>query len=295
MRVAVVGATGLIGGRLVERLTELGMFPVPVSRSGGLVRGVPCVTWDAASGPPPEAMLDGTDAIVNLAGVSIGEGRWTEARKRAILDSRLATTGALVQAIADGGPRVLVNASAVGVYGTGERECDESTPPGDDFLARTCVQWEEAARAASTHGARVVLLRSGIVLAARGGALAKQLPLFRLGLGGPLGGGRQWQSWIHLDDEVDLIVHALRRTDLVGPLNLTAPTPVRQREFAATLGRVLGRPAVLPTPGIALRLALGEMSTLALDGQRVVPRRAQDTGFAFRFTDLEPALRDLLG
>lgn len=294
MKVAIVGATGLIGRRLVEVLLRRGDEVVPVSRRGEDIAGVPGVRWDPAVGDAVPAELTGADAVVNLAGAGIGDARWTDARKRLIRDSRVDTTRALVAALGDGGPRVLVNGSAVGFYGTGDETRTEASPAGDDFLAETCVAWEAEALAAGSKGVRVVLLRTGIVMAAEGGALKKQLPLFRLGVGGPLGGGRQWQSWIHIDDVTGLIVHALGRDDVEGPLNATAPNPVRQREFASALGRVLGRPAFLPTPGIALRLAMGEMATLALDGQRVEPAAALASGYAFRFTELEPALRDVL-
>lgn len=294
MKVAVVGATGLIGRRLVEALLGRGWDVVPVSRRGEDIAGAAGVRWDPAVGDAVPAELLAADAVVNLAGAGIGDARWTDARKRLIRDSRVDTTRALVAALGDGGPRVLVNGSAIGFYGTGEGTRTEASPAGTDFLAGTCVAWEAEALAAEAKGVRVVLLRTGIVMAAEGGALKKQLPLFNAGVGGPLGGGRQWQSWVHIGDVTGLIAHAIERDDVTGPLNATAPGPVRQKEFARTLGRVLGRPAFLPTPGIALRLALGEMSTLALDGQRVEPAAALASGYAFGFTELEPALRDVL-
>lgn len=295
MKVAIVGATGLIGRRLTDALLGMGWDVVPVSRRGQDVAGVTGVRWDPGVGEAVPRELLEADAVVNLAGAGIGDARWTDARKRLIADSRVDTTRALVAALGDGGPSVLVNGSAVGYYGTGEETRTEASPAGDDFLAETCEAWEREALVAADKGVRVVLLRTGIVMAAEGGALKKQLPLFKLGVGGPLGGGRQWQSWIHVDDVTGLIAHAIEHAEVSGPLNATAPNPVRQKEFASTLGRVLGRPAFLPTPGIALKLAMGEMATIALDGQRVEPAAALASGYAFRFTDLEAALRDVLG
>jgi len=293
VRIAIVGATGLIGRRLTRALRAAGDDVVAVSRGGREVEGAPGVAWDAARGPMPAAAHEGVDAVVNLAGTPIGEGRWTDARRAEIRDSRVETTRGVVRALAGSG-RVLVNASAVGYYGTGERECVESTPPGDDFLGRTCQAWEAEAAAGRGEGLRVAVVRLGIVLAREGGALAKQLTPFRLGLGGPLGGGRQWQSWVHVDDAVGILMHALR-TDMDGALNATAPAPVRQAEFAKALGAALGRPAVVPTPGFVLRAAMGEMATLALDGQRVLPRETLASGYRFRHTDVREALRAEVG
>lgn len=291
MRVAIVGATGLIGRRLVDHLLEGGHEAVAVSRRGEPVADAPGVAWDAAAGPMPAEALDAADAVVNLAGAGIGDARWTDSRKALIRDSRVRTTRGIVAALAAGGPRVLVNASAVGYYGTGEETLTEASPPGDDVLADTCVDWEEEAFAARAHGVRVVVARMGVVLAREGGALRAQLTPFRLGLGGPLGGGRQWVSWVHVDDVLGILTLALTDPSLDGPLNVTAPTPVRQREFAAALGAALRRPAILPTPGFVLRAAMGEMATLALDGQRVVPEAALRAGYTFRHTDIREALR----
>lgn len=289
MKIAVVGATGLIGRRLVDALLRDGHAVVAVSRGGSGVADAPGVAWDASVGPMPAAALDGVDAVVNLAGSDIG-ARWTNERKALIRSSRIQTTRGIVAALAaPGAPRVLVSASAVGYYGTGEETRVETSRPGSDFLADTCLAWEQEAFAARAHGVRVVVVRIGIVLAREGGALRKQLTPFRLGAGGPLGGGRQWVPWIHVDDTVGILIHALTH-EVEGPLNATAPNPVRQGEFARALGAALHRPAVLPTPGIALRLALGEMATLALDGQRVEPRETLASGYVFRHTDVREAL-----
>jgi hypothetical protein len=295
VRVAVVGATGLIGRRLVAALTRRGDEAVAVSRRGAAVDGAESVRWNPAEGPPPAAALEGVDAVVNLAGAPIAGGRWTRARKRAIRASRVETTRLLVDALGPGGPGTLVNASAVGYYGPRDDTVEESAPPGDDFLARTAVAWEGEALRARERGVRVILLRSGIVLAREGGALPRLALLTRLFLGGPLGGGRQWMPWIHIDDEVGLILFALDHEQVAGPLNAAAPAPVRQRDLARALGRVLHRPAVVPAPALAVRLAMGEMATVALDGQRAVPAAALGAGYAFRFEEVEAALRELLG
>lgn len=295
MRVSVVGATGLIGGRLAAALLARGDLVVAVSRSGASgVAGAEEVRWDPAEGPPPPGVTEGADAVVNLAGAPIGGRRWTADRKREIRESRTIPTRMLVDALAaEGAPRVLVNGSAVGYYGPTEDEVDESSPPGSDFLADTCVAWEREALRARDHGVRVVLVRTGIVLSAEGGALPRMALPVKLFAGGPIGGGRQWIPWIHIDDEVGLILRALDDDGLSGPLNATAPEPVRQRELARAIAAALGRPAMLPTPAVVLRLAMGEMATLALDGQRAVPRAALARGHAFAHTDVGEALRAL--
>lgn len=298
MRVAVIGATGTIGRAASAALLGRGDAVTAVSRGGAAgITGADDARWDPVDGPPPDAALDGADAVLNLAGAPIEGGRWTAARKRQIHESRVLTTRLLVDALGRGAaPRTLVNASAVGYYGArGDELLDESAPSGDDFLAETCIAWEREAVRAEDHGVRVVRVRTGIVLDREGGALPKLVLPFRFFAGGPIGGGRQWVPWIHIDDEVGLILHALDRDEVAGPLNAGAPEPVRQRDFAAALGRVLGRPSLVPTPAVALRLAMGEMATLALDGQRAVPKAALATGYAFGYTEAEPALRALLG
>jgi uncharacterized protein len=293
MKVAIAGATGLIGRVLVAALRADGDEVVALSRSAGRIGDVETTLWDPTASALPDQVCDNTDAFVNLAGVGIGDGRWGERHRGAIVESRVVTTRRLVAAIDKHGIATLISASAIGFYGPGDHSVDEASPPGSDFLADVCVKWEaEAKRAASS--ARVVLLRTGIVLSSDGGALPKLLLPARLGLGGPLGGGKQWQSWIHISDEVGLILHALGDASMSGPLNATAPNPVRQVEFAHTLGRVLGRPAALPTPGFAVRLLLGKAGDLALTGQRVMPAVAIRSGYRFEYSLLEPALRNLL-
>lgn len=316
MRLVISGGTGLIGSALARRLQEDGHEVVILTRSaavpaagGGGSAGVGdgrrrYVPWTAAPirpgepEPPWWAAVAGAAAVVNLAGESIAAGRWTPRRKERIRESRLQATRALVQAIEAVEPRpaVLVSGSAVGYYGPrGDEVVDEATPAGDDFLSRVCVAWEAEARKAAASGVRVVLVRTGLVFAREGGALPRLVLPFRLGAGGPLGGGRQWMPWIHLDDLVALLAFLLEGPGLEGPFNGTAPNPVTNRDFARSLGKMLHRPSWLPAPAFALRLALGEMAdALLLSGQRAVPRRAEQAGFRFRFPEVEPALRDLL-
>ena len=298
MRVTVVGATGLIGRHVCEALVARGDDVVAVSRRGGSgIAGAEDVRWDPADGPPPAAALDGADAVVNLAGAPLAGRRWSTARKREIRESRVLTTRAVVDALAaEGRTRVLVNASGIDYYGPrGEETIDETVGAGTGFLAETCVAWEREAARAADHGVRVVMIRSAVVLSDEGGALPTMARPVRLLAGGPIGGGRQWLPWIHLDDEVGLILFALDRADVAGPLNATSPEPPRQGEFVKALGHALRRPAVVPTPAVALRLALGEMATLVLDGQRAVPRAALAAGYVFRYPDLDGALRAIYG
>lgn len=288
MRVAVSGVTGFIGRAVCRGLLEAGHSVVGIGRRPGLTP-VRTLTWDRAG----EAVGD-AQALVNLAGEPIAAGRWSADKKARIRDSRIMATRALVDAIAaaKARPSILVSASAVGYYGPhGSEPLDERTPPGGDFLARVCREWEAEALRAEALGVRVVLLRIGVVIAPDGGALARLLVPFRACLGGPLGTGRQWMSWIHRDDVVGLVLAALTSADYRGPVNATAPTPVTNREFAQTLGRVLARPAVLPTPGVVLRLALGEMASMLLTGQRVLPKVAEGHGYAWKHPALAGALQ----
>jgi uncharacterized protein (TIGR01777 family) len=296
MRVAISGSSGLIGTALRRHLANAGHEVVR------LVRGAPGpgdVTWDPAAGRLDERDLAGIDAVVNLSGAGIGEHRWTDEYKREVLDSRVEATSTLARALADAtdGPRVLLSGSAIGFYGDrGDEQLDEGSSRGTGFLAEVCEAWEHATEKAEAAGVRVVHLRTGIVLSPDGGALKKQLPLFKLGLGGRFGAGRQWQSWISIDDEVAAIEHLLT-SDARGPVNLTAPNPVTNREFADTLARVLRRPSFLPVPSFGPKLLLGgELAeALLFDGQRVLPRVLEHDGYAFAHPQLEPALRALLG
>ncbi|HSB35934.1 MAG TPA: TIGR01777 family oxidoreductase, partial [Thermoanaerobaculia bacterium] len=285
--------------RLCTRLGEKGHDVVVLSRGAGEGRrlaGVRVLPWGTGV-PGWEAAIDGADAIVNLAGESVAQ-RWTGEAKRRILASRLEAIARLAGAIRTAAkrPAVLVNASAVGFYGArGDEELSESAPPGDDFLARTCVEWERAAEGLEELGLRVVRVRIGAVLSAEGGALAKMIPVFRAFAGGPVGRGSQWMSWIHRDDLVELLGFALENQTVSGALNGTAPEPARNRDFAKALGRALQRPAIAPAPAVAVRLLFGEMATVVLDGQRVVPKKALALGFRFRFPHLDEALADAVG
>jgi uncharacterized protein len=292
MRVLVSGGTGLVGRPGCDALRAAGHAVTIVSREPGRVPAR-AIGWDGLRAAMPE-----TDAIVNLAGESIASGRWTAARKAEIRSSRVEATRALVDATAAASPRpkVLVNASAIGYYGAhGDEPLDETAAPGADFLARVCAEWEAEARRAEVLGLRVVLLRLGVVLAPDGGALSAMLLPFRAGLGGAIGGGRQWMSWVHRDDVVGLLREAVGNAEYAGPVNATSPNPVTNRDFTRALGRALHRPTVLPVPGIALRLLLGEMATMLLTGQRVLPKAAERLGYAWQQPELPAALERCVG
>lgn len=293
MRVGVTGATGLVGTALTERLVAGGNDVVPFVRR---TPGAGEIGWDAERGVVDADDLAGLDAVVHLAGAGIDDHRWTESYKRTLRDSRIIGTTALATAIAaSGGPRVLLSASAVGYYGNTEELVDEHSPPGDDFLASLVVEWERATAPAEEAGVRVAHMRSGMVLSPGGGALRKMLPLFRFGLGGRFGDGRQWTSWISIDDEVAAIEHLLT-SEVAGAVNLTAPVPVRNADFAKTLASVLGRPAFVPVPKFGPRLVFGRefADALLFGGQRVHPAVLTGDGFAFAHGDLATALRSLL-
>jgi uncharacterized protein len=273
MRVAITGASGVIGSRLDAALRARGDEVIAVPRGG----------------VPPAA-----DAVVHLAGEPIAQ-RWTAAAKREIRASRAEGTARLVESLRAAPPRVLVSASATGYYGPrGPERLDEHASPGTDFLAEVCRAWEEAAHGAEASGVRVAIMRTGVVLDRAGGALAKMLPFFRRGIGGPVAGGGQYSSWIALEDLVGLYLAAIDRDDWSGPFNATAPEPVTNRDFSRALGRVVGRPAVLPVPGFAIRALYGEMATVVTTGQRAIPARALELGFEFRHPGLDDALRTAL-
>lgn len=296
MRVAITGSTGLIGSALKPYLESLGHAVIRV------VRNAPSgtdIVWSPAKGSLDAEALSGIDAVVHLAGAGIGDKRWTDDYKRELLESRTKGTTLISEAIAaaENGPKVFLSGSAIGIYGArGDEELDERSTVGDGFLADICVQWEQATAAAEAT-ARVVHLRTGIVLSAAGGALKKQLPLFKFGLGGKMAGGQQWQSWISIDDEVAAIAHLLT-ADTSGAVNLTAPLPVTNAEFTDTLGEVLHRPTFLPIPKFGPKLLLGTelADNLLFSGQKVMPRVLQaDAGFTFQHPDLRSALVALLG
>ncbi len=304
MRIVVTGGTGFIGRVLCRRLADAGHSVTVLTRNpeaarAKLYHAVAIAPWQGFRGPTEELAkaLGECDVVINLAGSPVADGRWTPPIKELLRQSREGTTSAIVTTLAKlkTRPVLLLNASAVGYYGPrGDEELTEAASTGDGFLASLCREWEGAARAAERLGVRVVLPRIGMVLGKDGGALAKMLPIFRMGLGGPLGRGTQWVSWIHLDDLVELLMFLMDHA-ASGPVNATAPHPVTNAEFSKTLGQVLGRPAFLPTPGFAMKLLFGEMADeLLLTGQRVVPHRAHAMGFHFRFPFVTGALNDIL-
>lgn len=293
MKIVVAGGTGFIGEPLVRRLLERGDEVSVLTRNPAKVRAGRGVAWDARTQGAWSAEAAAADVVINLAGENIGEGRWTAERKQRLVESRVDATRAVVEALQRGPSRsrVLVNASAVGYYGDrGEDVLDESARRGEGFLAELAQEWEAAARAAEPL-ARLVITRIGVVLARDGGALKKMLPPFRLGVGGPIGNGRQWMSWIAREDLIRLMLWAIDGEQARGVYNATSPEPIRNRDFARALGRALHRPAILPAPAFALRLALGEMADEALlASQRAVPARALADGFGFLTPSIGSAL-----
>ncbi len=296
MKIGISGGSGLIGRALSDHLLHQGHQITVFGRTP--LKETDFVEWDVLGGPPSVESLTGLDGFVHLAGEPIASGRWTDERKKLIRDSRVRGTRNLVQSFlaSPRPPRVIVSSSAIGFYGDrGNEQLVESSPSGTGFLPEICREWEDAAVEAKRSGARVVLLRTGIVLSLDGGALEKMLPPFRLGVGGKLGSGRQYMSWIHMLDHVRLAEQALFDDRFEGPVNATAPTPVTNKEFTKVLARCLHRPAWFAVPGPALRMAMGEMAeTLLLEGQRVIPQKALELSFEFRFPELKVALRDLL-
>lgn len=294
MKVLVTGGTGFVGRRLCTLLHARGheaavLTRDPSRRPEGLPAAARLEAWDPGA---LGGLLDGADAVVHLSGEPVAQ-RWTAAARERIVRSRVGPLEAFRAAVEKGAraPRALVSASAVGYYGSrGEEELTEESAPGTGFLAQTCVRWEEAARALSPPGTRVVTVRIGLVLGEDGGALSKMLPAFRLGAGGPVGSGEQWMSWIHRDDLAALLVFALEKDGVSGALNATSASPARNRDFARALGRALRRPALLPAPAFALKAAFGEMASILLDGQKVLPERTLASGFELRYPDLDGAL-----
>lgn len=295
MRVTLTGATGRIGTRLVTALRARGDDVTVLSRNPGGARsalGVEAHAWQPESDPAPAAALAGRDAVLHLAGEDVAQ-RWSEDTKRRLLDSRELGTRNLVEGLRAAEPRpgVLVSASAVGYYGPrGDEPVTEDAEPGDDFLARVCAAWEREAAAAEVLGVRVVRVRTGVVLDKGGGALAKMLPFFRLGIGGPVAGGRQYMPWIHVDDLVGIYLAALDGEEWSGPVNATAPAPATNEDFSKALGRALHRPALAPVPAFAIRALYGEMASIVVTGQRAVPERAQALGYRFAHADLDEAI-----
>jgi len=294
VKVAITGGTGLVGTAIGQALRERGDQATVVSRT----RGPDRITWSLPEGFDPPDALGGYDAVVHLAGAGIADARWSDARKREILDSRRLGTRAVVEGLrrADPRPRVLVSASAVGYYGpSADAVRSEEAPAGDDFLAEVCRVWEQEARAAEALGVRLVTARFGVVLSPDGGALAKMMPAFKLGVGGRLGRGDQYMAWIHIDDTAAAVLHLLDDDDASGAYNICAPNPVDNRTFTKALGGALGRPTVIPVPAFGLKALFGEMSLALLTGQRAVPQRLEQAGFQFRFPLVDQALTELVG
>ena len=307
MKVAVTGATGFVGSRLVERLLAEGHTVTVLTRNADRGRkvfpnsafpNVEVIAYTPLESGDWQRALAGCDGVVNLAGEPIAESRWTPSRKQAILDSRKGITQKIVEAIAkaDPKPTVLVNASAIGYYGTSEAETFDETSPAAaaDFLSQVCQAWETEAQKVEETGARLVILRIGIVLG-MGGAISRMLLPFQLYAGGPIGSGRQWFSWIHRDDLVSLILKALTDSNLQGVFNATAPNPVRMNELCQAMGKVMNRPSWLPVPDFVIETLLGDGAQVVLKGQKVLPKRTQSIGFQYQYTEVSQALKEILG
>lgn len=302
MNILIAGGSGFIGSALVNALQGEGHAITVLARNersaneklGSKARVLP---WDGEFVGAWAEAVNGADVIVNLAGESIGDGRWSKARKEKILQSRLKATRAVVDAIvkAEKKPSLLINASAVGFYGNvPSGDVDESHAPGDDFLANVCKEWELEARRAESAGVRVALIRTGIVLSKNGGALPRMLTPFKFFIGGKIGSGAQWMPWIHLDDHLGVIKYIIGNQSLNGAVNLSAPQPAMMKEFARALGKAMHRPSIFPVPGFVLKVMLGQMSSLVLEGQRAVPKKLLSAGYQFQYPDLLTALKDVL-
>lgn len=304
MKVAITGATGLVGSRLVEKLKAENHQILVLTRNPDKAKKifpnsafpqVEIVLYNPQASGEWQKVISGCDAVINLAGAPIAE-RWTPQYKQEILSSRQTVTQKIVEAIkqAEAKPQVLVSASAIGYYGTSETATfDETSASGDDFLAEVCQTWEAEAEKVKEAGVRLVIPRIGIVLA-NGGALGKMLGPFQMFAGGPIGSGRQWFSWIHRDDLVDLIIEALKRPDMEGVFNATAPNPVKMAQFCQTLGEVMNRPSWLPVPDFVLELLLGDGAKVVLEGQQVLPKHTQEVNFQYKYPELKPALKEIL-
>jgi uncharacterized protein len=300
VRIAIAGGTGLIGQALTDRLIDKGHSIYILTRNSSNKKQKPNVTYVEwlKDGATPENTLVGVDAFVNLSGESINSGRWTEEQKRKIVDSRISSAREMNRIISalQNKPEVLVNASAVGFYGTSLKQTftEEATTPGSDFLASTVYAWEKEAEQAKSEGVRTVFSRFGIVLDKEEGALPRMLLPYKMFFGGKIGSGEQWMSWVHIKDVAGAITFSIENTSIEGPVNVTAPNPKQMKDFGKIIGNVIGRPHWFPTPGFALKAALGEMSVLVLEGQKVLPKKLEQNGYIFFYTHLDAALSDLL-
>jgi hypothetical protein len=295
MKVFITGGTGFVGKTLAPALVRSGREVTILTRSGkGEIPGVSWVKGDPTQRGGWQEKVKGHEAVINLAGASIFT-RWTQEAKKALRESRMLTTRHLVEAMEGGKGNALISTSAIGYYGFhGDENLTEDSPPGGDFLANLARDWEAEAREAEKKGCRVVITRLGIVLGEKGGALGQMIPLFEKFVGGPLGSGQQWFSWVHIEDLARGFLFLLEHPDISGPVNFTAPNSVRNKELARSLGRILGRPAFLPAPGFMLRLILGEFGSILLEGQRVLPHKLLQAGFQFQYPEIDGALRQVI-
>ncbi|MBZ0319673.1 MAG: TIGR01777 family oxidoreductase [Anaerolineae bacterium] len=299
MRVIITGGTGLIGSALAKSLLADGHEVIVLSRNPGSAKiepGVRIENWTARSGDGWSSLINSDTAIVNLAGTGIGDKRWSEGRKKLILESRVNAGAAVVDAIekASEKPRVVIQSSAVGYYGTpGDQLLTEDSPAGEDFLADVCKQWEDSTKAVESMGVRRVIIRSGVVLSMDGGAFPRMLLPFKLMVGGPIGNGSHWFPWIHIDDEIKAIRFLIENEGAKGVFNVMAPNPLTNGDFTHEVGKVMQKPAVIPVPKLALQMMFGEMAIILIEGQRAVPKRLQEHHFEFAYPTVEPALKNL--
>ena len=300
MKILITGGTGFVGTQLTSRLIQDGHEVTVLSRStkrsGEVPRGIFYLQGDPTQKGPWQEAIKNHDAVINLAGASIF-AKWTEEHKKAIRESRVSTTQNIVQGIPAHPEKqfTLLSTSAVGYYGfCGDEELAEESPNGEDFLARIASEWEGEALKAREKGARVVITRFGIVMGEKGGALSQMIPLFKKYIGGPIGSGKQWFSWVHIKDLSEAFAFLLKHPEISGPVNVCAPNPVRNKDLAKALGRVLNRPSCMPAPGFMIRLVLGEFGSVILEGQRVIPKRLLDSGFAFQYPDIDKALQGIV-
>jgi uncharacterized protein (TIGR01777 family) len=301
MKILITGGTGFVGTQLTSRLIQDGHEVTILSRSakrpGEVPRGISYLLGDPTQKGPWQEAIKNHDAVINLAGASIF-AKWTEQHKKAIRESRVSTTRNIVEGIPEHPKKqfTLLSTSAVGYYGfCGDEELTEESPPGDDFLARIASEWEGEALKAKERGARVVITRFGIVMGEKGGALSQMIPLFKKYIGGPIGSGKQWFSWVHIKDLSEAFAFLMKHPEISGPVNVCAPNPVRNKDLAKALGKVLHRPSFIPAPGFMVKLVLGEFGSVILKGQRVIPRRLLDSGFAFQYPDIDRALQGIVG